>query len=112
MTYTGAPQRTIPLDSVKGDAGPYQWIYPPLEQTIDFEVLSVDTCKVLIELRNSGTKLVRILKDSLYTAGKQSLNWSAVDTNKVKLPYGYYYYRFDICGKVFNRKFDFRPQKF
>jgi flagellar hook assembly protein FlgD len=109
VTYTGPPPRTAPLDSTATlGADGYQLSKLPKKLAIDFQVKGDEPCSVKIELRNSGTKLVRVLIDSIYSPGSHTLRWEALDGNKMRLKEGYYYYKKYICGKPSTLKLDYR----
>jgi hypothetical protein len=110
MTYSGPPPRTISLDSAGAGAGPYQLELPSMSLDVPFEVPGADSCRVKIDVHNSGTTLVRNLVDSIYTPGKHKLRWNCLGNDRIRIGYGLYYYRFEICGKVSTRSFSYRPQ--
>ena len=109
-TFTSRPDRTGPLDTL--GAGRYKTILPSRAMTAEFAVPDGDSCKVLIELHQASTQLVRILADSVYAPGKHTLNWLAVDQNNMGLNFGIYYYLFDICGKISTRRITYRPTRY
>jgi hypothetical protein len=106
-TYTSPPARTESLDS--DGAGRPKVTIPPKYLTAEFEVVSDDTCRVKIDLYAASTRLIRNIVDSVYSPGKHSYEWRAVDKYGGDLKYGFYYYQFDICGKISTRKISYRP---
>ncbi len=107
--FTARPPRTIPLDSVKDDAKSSR-LPDPVDFTVEFIVPGHDSCQIRVELRNSGTRLERVLFEGPLAPGKQTIRWPRVTDKGSYLRYGHYYYQFDICGKITTRSFVFRPQ--
>jgi flagellar hook assembly protein FlgD len=100
VTYTSVPSNTAGIDSTKMDRTKSTLLPVPKTYIVDFNVPGEDSCRVIITVHNSGTKVVRHLIDSTYTPGKYSYEWDRRGDDKEILKTGLYYYQFDICGKV------------
>jgi len=114
LTYTAPPPRTTALesDSALAGAGRPIWRYPSDTITVAFEVTGEDSCRVKIDLFNSGRQLVFSLVDSLYAPGDYSHTWSARNEDSSHIPYGIYYYQIEICGQLSTRKITYRREKY
>jgi hypothetical protein len=106
--YTGPPARTTPLEADTTGAGPYHLSDVPDSLSVDFVVPGDTACPVRIEFRNAGTKLVRVLADSIYAPGKYNITWDRTDSSGVLISFGFYYYKFYICDKTSTLKVDYR----
>jgi hypothetical protein len=109
VIYTGPPPRTTPLDSAAlVGADEYSLSRLPKTLEFDFRVDGDQPCSVKVELRDSGTRLVRRLIDSVYSPGLHKITWDATDSNKVRIRPSFYYYKMYICGKSSTRQLDYR----
>ena len=106
--HTGPPPRTTPIESDTTGAGPYRLSEVPESLSVDFTVPGDTACPVRIEFRNSGTKLVRVLADSVYAPGTYNITWDRTDSSGVLISFGLYYYKFYICEKTSTLKVDYR----
>jgi len=107
--YTGPPSRTSPLDTT--GAPPYEWSHLPESLFVEFTVAEdKGSCPVRVELHNSGTRLVRVIIDSIFASGSYKLQWDRLDSSGVLLRPGLYYYQYSICDSVFTYRLDFRRQ--
>lgn len=105
--YTGPPPRTSPLDTVGAD--PYKWAPLPESLFVEFGVAEdKGPCPVRVELRNSGTRLVRVIIDSVFASGSYKLQWDRLDSNGVLISPGMYFYQYSVCDSLFTYKMDFR----
>ncbi|UCD18020.1 MAG: hypothetical protein JSV44_03690 [Candidatus Zixiibacteriota bacterium] len=111
QTFTGPPPRTIPLDSVtvnKANPRNVEYIYPPDTLTVDFVVPGEDSCRVIVEVRKTSTKVVRSIVDSVFAPGKHAITWPVKNERGLGLEYRLYFYYLDICGKISSRRLDYR----
>jgi hypothetical protein len=106
-TYTGPPPRTSPLDTTGAD--PYYWAPLPGTLYVEFAVAEdKDSCPVRIELHNTGTRLVRVIIDSVFASGEYKLRWDRLDSAGVLISPALYYYQYSICDSVYTYRMDFR----
>jgi len=104
--YTGPPPRTTPLDSLGADDYKLQ----PLPESLFVEFTvpdDKDSCPVKVELRNSGTQLIRVVIDSVFKSGKYKIKWDKLDSNGVRIREGGYFYKYSICDSIFTYRMDF-----
>jgi len=109
--YTSPPARTIPLDSVKVVIDPYR-IVPPVDSfLLEFTVPGDSSCPVKIEFKNSQHKIMRLLADSVYSAGPNRLFWSRIDEKGDSVKYYHaYYYHITICDSTYTKSFYLRQK--
>ncbi len=109
--YVSPPARTIPLDSVMTDAGPFR-IKPQADSfLVDFFVPGDSSCPVKIEFKTSSHKLERLITDSVFSAGYQRLLWSRIDEKGESIEYyRAYYYVITICDSSYTRSFYYRKE--
>jgi len=105
-TYTGPPPREIPLEGDGADG--YQLSSLPDSLLIEFAVHGDKPCPVKVELRNLGTRLVRLIIDSVYSPGSYKIYWDRLDSNGVRIRPALYYYKHYICDSSFTQKLDYR----
>jgi hypothetical protein len=111
QVFTGPPPRTTPLDSVKAGVEPYKLGDLPDSLSFSFTVPGDTACPVVVELHDSGTRLLRTLIDSVYSPGTYGLTWDKKDsTGNFIREQRFYYYQFIICGDSSTLKFDYRRQ--
>jgi len=107
--YTGPPPRTTPLDTTGAEG--YKWSRLPESLFVEFVVNeNKGSCPVRVEVHNSGTRLVRVVIDSVYSSGSYKLLWDRLDSAGVLLQPGKYYYQYSICDSIYTYSFDFRRQ--
>jgi len=109
--YTEPPARTVSLDSVVSDAGPYRMKPPPDSFMLNFNVPDSNGCKVIIDLLSSQHKVTRKLIDSVYSAGWHKLFWPYRDPKETPIEkYRSYYYKITICDSTYTKSFYYRPE--
>lgn len=112
VTYTSPPPRTIPLDSVKHQSPKEYPKPPPKYLNLSFVVAGPDSCRVIIDLHLTPSKLARHVIDSVMAPGRHKITWNTQGKDRSKLAENIYYYQFDICGKKSTKKLKYRTGDF
>ncbi len=109
--YTNPPARTIPLDSVKVEIDPFRLVPPVDSFLLEFTVPGDSSCPVKIEFKTSQHKVVRLITDSVFSAGRNRLFWGRIDEkgNSIKF-YHSYYYDITICDSNYTKSFYYRQE--
>jgi hypothetical protein len=107
-THTGPPPRTVPLDSIKGDADGYHWSKAPDSVEVKFAVTHEESCRVKITVHRTSTKPVTTVVDSVYAPGEYTIWYNLTDSNGVKLGRRNFFYKFDVCDSVYTHRLDNR----
>ena len=108
--YLSPPARTISLDSVK-TIDPFRIKPEPDSFLVDFFVPGDSSCPVKIEFKNSQHKIMRLLADSVYSAGPNRLFWSRIDEKGDSVKYYHaYYYHITICDSTYTKSFYLRQK--
>ncbi len=111
--YDSPPARTIPLDLVKIEIDPFRFKPAPDSFLVNFVVPGDSSCPVKIEFKNSLHEIVRLIADSVYSAGSQRIFWGRLGPqgDSIRL-YHSYYYDFTICDSTYTKSFYYRMEQF